>query len=83
MLATRGAATSAPSSAPRTAAATQLSRHSCSVYDAAAKAQDLIHQVYYGTLRPSAIASLAQFVQRAFNNSNQVAIGILARADRL
>lgn len=48
------------------------------------KAQDLIHQVYHGTLRPSAISALAQCVQTAFTNGDAVAIGILrAAADEL
>ena len=45
-----------------------------------AKAQDLIHQVYHGTLRPSAIASLAKCVQSAFTDGDAVAIGILRAA---
>lgn len=62
---------------------TQLTALLLEYYDVA-KAQDLIHQVYYGTLRPSAIASLAQFVQRAFNDGDPVAIGILrGAADQL
>src|SRR5262249_12478649 len=49
-----------------------------------ARAQDLIHQVYHGTLRPSAIASLAQCVQSAFSAGDAVAIGILrGAADQL
>jgi N-acetylglucosamine kinase-like BadF-type ATPase len=48
------------------------------------RAQDLIHQVYQGTLRPSAIASLAQCVQSAFSAGDAVAIGILrGAADQL
>ncbi|HEX4565722.1 MAG TPA: BadF/BadG/BcrA/BcrD ATPase family protein [Vicinamibacterales bacterium] len=48
------------------------------------KAQDLIHQVYHGTLRPSAIAALAKCVQSAFTEGDAVAIGILrAAADEL
>jgi N-acetylglucosamine kinase-like BadF-type ATPase len=47
-------------------------------------AQDLIHEVYHGTLRPSAIAALAQCVQRAFTAGDAVAIGILrGAADQL
>src|SRR5262249_7243035 len=49
-------------------------------YYGVAKAQDLIHQVYHGTLRPSAIAALAQCVQRAFTDGDAVAIGILRAA---
>ena len=45
-----------------------------------AKAQDLIHQVYHGTLRPSAIAALAKCVQSAFTDGDSVAIGILRSA---
>jgi N-acetylglucosamine kinase-like BadF-type ATPase len=53
-------------------------------YYGVARAQDLIHQVYQGTLRPSAIASLAQCVQGAFSNGDPVAIGILrGSADQL
>lgn len=53
-------------------------------YYGVAKAQDLIHQVYHGTLRPSAIASLAQCVQGAFTDGDPVAIGILrGSADQL
>jgi N-acetylglucosamine kinase-like BadF-type ATPase len=49
-----------------------------------AKAQDLIHEVYHGTNRPSAIASLAKCVQSAFSDGDAVAIGILrAAADEL
>jgi glucosamine kinase len=53
-------------------------------YYGVAKAQDLIHQVYHGTLRPGAIASLAQCVQGAFTGGDTVAIGILrGAADQL
>jgi len=48
------------------------------------RAQDLIHQVYYGTLRPSAIAAVAQCVMSAFQVGDEVAIGILrGAADQL
>src|SRR5215831_3622798 len=48
------------------------------------RAQDLIHQVYHGSLRPSAIAALAKCVQSAFTGGDAVAIGILrAAADEL
>ncbi len=48
------------------------------------RAQDVIHQVYAASLRPSAIAALAQFVMTAFNDGDQVAIGILrGAADQL
>jgi N-acetylglucosamine kinase-like BadF-type ATPase len=47
-------------------------------------AQDLIHEVYHGTLRPTAIAALAQCVQKAFTAGDAVAIGILrGAADQL
>lgn len=44
------------------------------------RAQDLIHEVYHGTLRPTSIASLAQLVQTAFRSGDSVAIGILRAA---
>lgn len=44
------------------------------------KAPDLIHQVYQGVLRPSAIAALAKCVQTAFTDGDAVAIGILRDA---
>jgi N-acetylglucosamine kinase-like BadF-type ATPase len=48
------------------------------------KAQDLIAQVYHGTLRPAAIAALAQCVMGAFSDGDAVAIGILrSAADQL
>src|SRR4051795_5237556 len=48
------------------------------------QAQDLIHEVYHGTLRPAAIAALAQCVQKAFSAGDAVAIGILrGAADQL
>jgi len=48
------------------------------------RAQDLIHEVYHGTLRPSAIAALAQYVHAAFKAGDSVAIGILrGSADEL
>ncbi len=53
-------------------------------YYGVARAQDLIHQVYHGTLRPAAIAALAQCVQAAFTDGDPVAIGILrGSADQL
>lgn len=53
-------------------------------YYGVAKAQDLIHQVYHGVQRPSAIAALSQCVQSAFTAGDAVAIGILrAAADEL
>lgn len=45
-----------------------------------ARAQDLIHHVYHGGLRPGAIASLAQCVQGAFTGGDTVALGILRGA---
>jgi len=48
------------------------------------RAQDLIHEVYSGTLRATTIAALAQCVQTAFTSGDAVAIGILrASADEL
>ena len=48
------------------------------------RAQDLIAQVYHGTLRPAAIAALAQCVMGAFSDGDPVAIGILrSAADQL
>ena len=44
------------------------------------RAQDLIHHVYHGTLRPAAIAALAQCVMGAFRDGDAVAIGILRGA---
>jgi N-acetylglucosamine kinase-like BadF-type ATPase len=44
------------------------------------RAQDLIHQVYAATLRPAAIAALAQCVMTAFREGDEVAIGILRGA---
>ena len=53
-------------------------------YYGVARPQDLIHQVYAATLRPAAIAALAQCVMSAFTGGDQVAIGILrAAADQL
>ena len=53
-------------------------------YYGVARAQDLLHQVYHGQLRPGAIASLAQCVQGAFTGGDTVAIGILrGAADQL
>ena len=53
-------------------------------YYGVGRAQDLIHQVYHGTLRPAAIAALAQCVQSAFRGGDPVAIGILrGSADQL
>ena len=44
------------------------------------RAQDLIHQVYAATLRPAAIAAVAQCVMSAFRDGDEVAIGILRGA---
>src|SRR3972149_1949530 len=41
------------------------------------RAQELIHEVYYTNLKPSAIGSLAQCVQAAFTQGAAVGIGIL------
>jgi len=46
--------------------------------------QDLIHQVYQGTLGPAAVSALAQCVMSAFRDGDEVAIGILrGAADQL
>jgi N-acetylglucosamine kinase-like BadF-type ATPase len=69
--------------ADRRGEATQLTTLLLDYYGVA-RAQDLIHQVYAATLRPSAIASLAQFVMKAFIQGDSVAIGILrSAADQL
>jgi N-acetylglucosamine kinase-like BadF-type ATPase len=69
--------------ADRRGPATQLTGLLLKYYDVP-RAQDLIHQVYHGVLRPSAIAALAQCVQTAFTEGDGVAIGILrAAADEL
>ena len=53
-------------------------------YFAVSRAQELIHEVYHATLKPSAIAALAQCVNTAFQHGDQVAIGIVrASADQL
>ena len=39
--------------------------------------QDLIHEIYYGGMRPGAIAALASEVQNAFAEGDAVAAGIL------
>jgi glucosamine kinase len=46
------------------------------------EAQGLIHHVYHGTLKPSAIGALAACVQNAFAQHDTVAIGILQGAAR-
>jgi N-acetylglucosamine kinase-like BadF-type ATPase len=69
--------------ADRRGPATQLTGLLLNYYGVA-RAQDLIHQVYHGALRPAAIASLAQCVQGAFTGGDPVAIGILrGSADQL
>lgn len=53
-------------------------------YFGVSRAQELIHQVYHATLKPSAIAALAQCVNTAFQHGDQVAIGIVrGSADQL
>jgi N-acetylglucosamine kinase-like BadF-type ATPase len=42
--------------------------------------QDLIHEVYHGSLKPVTIATLSQCVQTAFTSGDPVAIGILRAA---
>jgi N-acetylglucosamine kinase-like BadF-type ATPase len=44
------------------------------------QAQGLIHAVYHGTLKPSAIGALAKSVQLAFSEGDDVAAGILRGA---
>ena len=43
-------------------------------------AQGLLHEVYSGNLRPSAIGALAQWVESAFREGDSAAIGILRGA---
>jgi N-acetylglucosamine kinase-like BadF-type ATPase len=45
-----------------------------------ARVQALLHEVYYGDLRPSAIGALAPSVEAAFREGDSVAIGILRGA---
>ena len=53
-------------------------------YYGVARPQDIIHHVYHATLRPAAIAALAQSVMSAFLDGDEVAIGILrGAADQL
>ena len=68
--------------ADRRGPATALTRTAARTTTASARAQDLIHQVYHGTLRPAAIGALAQCVQGAFTDGDQVAIGILRGCGR-
>jgi N-acetylglucosamine kinase-like BadF-type ATPase len=65
--------------ADRRGPATRLT-HLLLNYYGVPRAQDLIHQVYAATLRPAAIASLAQCVMSAFSDGDEVAIGILRGA---
>jgi N-acetylglucosamine kinase-like BadF-type ATPase len=65
--------------ADRRGPATKLTQELLTFYGVA-RAQDLIHQVYAATLRPAAIAALAQGVMRAFTAGDEVAIGILRGA---
>jgi N-acetylglucosamine kinase-like BadF-type ATPase len=46
------------------------------------KPQDLIHRVYYGGLRPTAIGALSPYVQAAYEEGDHVAAGILEGAAR-
>src|SRR4051812_33810646 len=49
-------------------------------YFGIAAAQGLLHEVYSGNLRPSAIGALAQSVEAAFREGDAAAIGILRGA---
>jgi N-acetylglucosamine kinase-like BadF-type ATPase len=51
-------------------------------YFRVARPQDLIHEVYYGGLRPTEIAALAAQVQAAAAEGDEVATGILEGASR-
>lgn len=44
--------------------------------------QDLIHEIYYGGMRPGAIAALASEVQQAFAEGDRIAAGILENGVR-
>jgi N-acetylglucosamine kinase-like BadF-type ATPase len=44
-----------------------------------ARPQDLIHKVYYGSPRPSAIAAVAAHVQAAADEGDRIAVDILER----
>ena len=69
--------------ADRRGPSTQLTARLLEYYGVT-RPQDLIHQVYAATLRPAAIAALAQSVMSAFADGDQVAIGILrGAADQL
>jgi len=79
----RAALRAVPREADRRGPATRLTGLLLHYYGVT-RAQDLIAQVYQGALRPSAIAALAQCVQGAFSDGDQVAIGILrGAADQL
>jgi N-acetylglucosamine kinase-like BadF-type ATPase len=65
--------------ADRRGPATKLTQELLTFYGVP-RAQDLIHQVYAATLRPAAIAALAQGVMRAFVAGDEVATGILRGA---
>ena len=45
-----------------------------------ARAQALLHEVYYSNLRPAAIGSLAQCVEKAAREGDKAAVGILGSA---
>jgi N-acetylglucosamine kinase-like BadF-type ATPase len=49
---------------------------------AVARAQDLVHQVYYRGLRPSEIAAIATYVQQAHEGGDEVANEIIDSAAR-
>jgi N-acetylglucosamine kinase-like BadF-type ATPase len=46
------------------------------------RAQDLIHEVYYSGMRPSAIATVATHVQAAFDEGDETAVTILENGAR-
>jgi N-acetylglucosamine kinase-like BadF-type ATPase len=60
---------------------TSLTRRLLKHFDVS-KPQDLIHEVYYGGLRPTAIGALAPYVQEAYEEGDVVATGILDGAAR-
>jgi N-acetylglucosamine kinase-like BadF-type ATPase len=62
---------------PRTALTPMLLAHF-----QVAQAQGLIHEVYHGNMKPSAIGALATHVQLAFADDDQVAVAILHEAAR-
>lgn len=65
--------------ADRRGPATQLTARLLSHFGVG-RPQELIHHVYQGTLRPAAIAALAQSVMHAFSDGDEVATGILRAA---